>query len=109
MTKTKRTIEDFLETVEDNYKKYPDLLNNMPEVVKEHLENVYICPKITNLSKCWKSCEPGYDFRVDDKNYQACRYDCFKMKVNKENIPFLLGLVELEIRERMVSSYGVSA
>jgi len=167
MTKTKRTIEDFLETVEDNYKdfvrelneillaeeyklriqmtknnglsvsytkpkmkwrllglsirdnqlvihintehykKFPDLLNNMPEVVKEHMENVYTCPKITNLNKCWKSCEPGYDFKVKGKSYQACRYDCFKMKVNKENIPFLVELIEREIRERIVSSYGL--
>ena len=168
MAKTKRTIEDFIETVEENYKdfvrelneillaeeyklriqmtknnglsisytkpkmkwrllglsirdnqltihinaehykKYPELLNNMPQVVKDHLENVHDCLKIANPDKCWKACEPGYDFHVGDKSYQACRYDCFKTKINKENIPFFLELIECEIRERMVASYGIS-
>ena len=168
MTKTKRTIEDFIETVEESYKdfvrelsdillseeykqriqmtknglsvsytkpnmkwrllglstrdnqlvihinaehykSYPELLNNMPEVVLEHLDNTHTCLKLKDVNKCWKSCEPGYDFKVGDRHYQACRYDCFKMKVNKENIPFFLELVEREISERMVANYGISA
>ena len=169
MTKTKRTIEDFIETVEESYKdfvrelndillaeeyklriqmtknnglsisytkpkmkwrllglsvrdnqlvihinaehhkKYSELLNNMPEVVKEHLDNSHTCQKLIDINKCWKSCEPGYDFKVGNNHYQACRYDGFKTKVNKENIPFFLELIECEIRERMVANYGISA
>ena len=168
MTKTKRTIEDFIETVEESYKdfvrelsdillseeykqriqmtknglsvsytkpnmkwrllglsvkehqlfihinaehykKYSELLNNMPEDVIEHLDNTHVCLKLKDINKCWKSCEPGYDFKVGDKHYQACRYDCFKTKVTKESIPFFLELVEREIRERMVANYGISA
>ena len=91
----------------EHYKKYSDLLNKMPKTVLEHLDNVHTCPKILDLSKCWKTCEPGYDFQVGDKNYHACRYYCFKTKIDEENIPFFLELIECEIKERMVADYGL--
>jgi len=84
----------------ENYAKYLDVLNNMPKKVVEHINKADICKKLIDPRKCWDTCEPGYDFHIGENHYQKCRYSCFKLKVDSENIPFLLELIESECKER---------
>ena len=59
----------------ENYAKYIDVIGSMPESVAAHVANAWTCKKLLDPPKrCWDTCEPGYDFYVDENRYQKCRY-----------------------------------
>jgi len=87
----------------EHYAKYPDLLNDLPERIVNHIDQSPTCKKLIDPEKCWTTCEPGYDFYIGEKQYQKCRYSCFKLHVDTESIPFFLALIENEAKERRTS------
>ena len=84
----------------ENYANYPEVLHALPPAIVSQIDGANYCPKFKDPKKCWSTCTPGYDFHIGDKHFQKCRYDCFKLKVDAESIPYLLAIIENEYKER---------
>jgi len=78
---------------------YPDVLNALPEAMIDQIDKSHVCKNMVG-QKCWEGCT-GYDFHIKDTHYQKCRYECFQFDVVTESMPFLLGLLETELEERL--------
>jgi hypothetical protein len=89
----------------ENHLKYLDLLKELPKEMEEHIDDAYTCKKLIG-KKCYDACEPGYDFYIGENHYQKCRYDCFKLKVDKEREASLLKIIESESKERVMGMIG---
>lgn len=108
-SKTKRVILNFLfrrkglliRLYADNFNKYTDFLDRLPEKMEKEIEKAPVCKRLTNPEDCSPKCIMGYDFFIKDKHYQKCRYSCFQFEINPESIPVLSDFVENERKERM--------
>lgn len=90
-----------------NYDKYLDVLSGLPKKMITQMEETNNCKNLTkqesNEKGCsWADCS-GYGFYIGKTHYQKCRYDCFKFAVEDESMPFLHGIIESEIKARMVA------
>ena len=84
---------------------YPDFLNTLPKEMVEPIESAGVCKRLV-----YNTCSPkcvGYDFVIDGKHFQKCRYNCFEFLMTGESNPFIKEFVEHELRERM-ATYGQS-
>ena len=105
--KTKRSLLNFLfrkkgllvRIYGDNYGKYADLLNDLPENMVSQIDKAGVCKRFINPENCNSKCI-GYDFYIQENHYQKCRYACFLFAVNAESMPFLLQLIESESKQR---------
>ena len=85
----------------DNHKKYPDVLNRLPENIVSQIDKADNCMKKDDPQKCWKGCM-GYDFHIGDNYYHKCLLNCFLFCVDSDSVPFLVELIEHESKERCV-------
>jgi len=85
----------------DNYTKYSDILNRLPENILNQMDKSDNCIKMIDPQKCWQGCM-GYDFHIGDKHYQKCLINCFLLRVDSESFPFLLELIKSEAKERQM-------
>jgi len=83
----------------NNMENYPDVVNALPEEMVSQIDKSHVCKNMVG-EKCWDGCN-GYDFRIGETHYQKCRYECFMFEVNEKSLPFLFGLVESELEERL--------
>ena len=83
----------------NNYAKYLDVLNHLPENILTQIDKADDCMKVLDPQKCWQGCI-GYDFHVGETHYQKCLVNCFLLDVNSDSFPFLIELIECESRER---------
>ena len=105
--KTRRGIVNFtlrrksfaVTVLANNHDKYPELLNNMPEQMVSQIEKTQTCMNISEPGKCMDKCV-GYEFNIRDKNFQKCKFGCFKFTVSEDNMPYLLELVKNELEAR---------
>jgi len=84
----------------NNYAKYLDVLNRLPEHILKQMDRADNCMKVLDPQKCWQGCM-GYDFHIGDKHYQKCLINCFLLDVDAESMPFLLELLENELNARI--------
>ncbi|MCL2438309.1 MAG: hypothetical protein FWE26_02650 [Coriobacteriia bacterium] len=82
-----------------NYVQYLEVLNRLPESMVAQISKVAACKNMDNPPTCWDGCI-GYDIPIGEENYQKCRFKCFQFDVNAESIPFLLELLESELKVR---------
>jgi len=82
-----------------NYAKYPDVLNSLPENMVKQLAKTAACKNMDSPPTCWEGCI-GYDIHIGEEQYQKCKFGCFQFDVNAESIPYLLTLLESELKER---------
>ena len=85
----------------DNYRKYQDVLNSLPESMLTQMNSAGNCMKALDPQKCWQGCT-GYDFCIGEKHYQKCIINCFLFEVNSANFSFLTELIERESKERAI-------
>ncbi|MCL2373032.1 MAG: hypothetical protein FWC78_06485 [Defluviitaleaceae bacterium] len=85
-----------------NHKKYPHVLNGLPQTIVTQIENAPDCVKFSDPEKCWKGCV-GYDFNIQGKQYQKCYVACFQLIVDTESNPYFLELIEHEVDARRMT------
>ena len=85
-----------------NCAKYPDVLLSLPEKMVDQLAKGQHCLNMINPGTCMDKCA-GYDFHIGEIHYQKCRFGCFQFDVDAESIPFLLKLLESELKERRIA------
>jgi len=106
--KTKRSMLNFLfrksglfvRIYADNFSKYANFLNCLPEKMEKEIGKASVCKRLIDPATCNPKCIMGYDFSISDKRYQKCRYSCFQFAVNFESVPVLSEFIERERKER---------
>ena len=106
--KTKRSMLNFLfrknqlitRIYADNFSKYADFLNRLPDKMEKEIAKASVCKRLINPETCNPKCILGYDFYINKNHYQKCRYSCFQFAVDAESIPILSEFVENERKER---------
>ena len=84
----------------DNCNKYSDLLNKLPENIINQIEKAGVCKRLINPESCNQKCPMGYDFYIGKKHYQKCRNSCFYLEFDTESIPFIVKIIDKEMKER---------
>jgi len=82
-----------------NFAAYPDVLNSLPESMVQQIAKTSACKNMADPPTCWDGCV-GYDIHIGDEQYQKCKFSCFQFDVNAESVPFLLTLLESELKAR---------
>ncbi len=75
---------------------YEELLNTLPESVKNRVKKANDCRKLTGTGDDPK-CPGGYEFTMDGEVYQKCRNNAFFIPLNEENYPFIVKILEKEL------------
>ena len=83
----------------NNHAKYSDALNSLPDNILNQMDEADECKKFIDPQKCWAGCG-GYDIRIGNRHYQKCLINCFLLVVDTSSFPFLLKLIENEIKQR---------
>lgn len=107
--KTKRSILNFLfrkkglfvRIYADNFSKYSDFINDLPEKMEREISKAPNCKRLIDPDDCNPKCIKGYDFFMRDNQYKKCRYACFQLEVNAQSVPAITEFVENEIKERL--------
>jgi len=84
----------------DNYAKYPEILNRLPERILNQMDSADDCKKFIDPEKCWQGCG-GYDICIRGRQYKKCIVNCFLLDVDADSFPFLIELVSSEVKERI--------
>ena len=87
----------------DNLNKYIDAVASLPEKTLKKILSAGDCRRLIDPAKCNSRCPMGYDFVIDNNRYQKCRYNCFMIPLNDENIPHLKKMIESEVTARNIS------
>ena len=82
-----------------NFAAYPDVLNSLPKSMAAQIAKTSDCKNMSDSPTCWDGCI-GYDIRIGEEQHQKCKFGCFQFNVDAESIPFLLTLLESELKER---------
>jgi len=90
----------FVRIYADNFSRYTDFLNCLPEKMEKEIAKASVCKRLIDPATCNPKCIMGYDFSIRDNRYQKCRYSCFQFAVNFESVPVLSEFIERERRER---------
>ena len=53
---------------------YVEFLDTLPEKMKKEITKASVCKRLVNPNDCNPKCVMGYDFIMDKKRYQKCRY-----------------------------------
>ena len=80
---------------------YPYFLNTLPPEMAKSIDDAGICKRLVH-NTCNPKCV-GYDFKIGDKHYQKCRYNCFEFLMTDESKPYIKSFVEHEIKERITA------
>jgi len=109
-TKLKKSIANFITRKQntlvriyaENTDKYPDFLNKMPNEMVQSLEGAGECKRLTQ-NGCSPKCS-GYDFTINDRRFQKCRYNCFEFLVTEVSTGYVKDFIEKEINERVTAA-----
>jgi len=85
-----------------NFAQYPDVLNSLPERMVKQLAKSSSCKNMATPATCWDGCI-GYDIHIREEQYQKCKFGCFQFDVDAESIPFLITLLEHELKARQTA------
>ena len=82
---------------------YIDILESLPESMKEIIHKSAKCKRFETPPKCAPKCI-GYVFNFEGSELQKCRYFCFMFEVTEESSPLIRLLIEkeLECREALL-------
>ena len=84
----------------DNLNNYIDVIASLPEKVLKKALAAGDCKRLLDPTKCSSHCAMGYDFIIDNIRYKKCRFNCFMIPLNDENMPHLRQIIENEVSER---------
>jgi len=78
---------------------YRDFLNTLPPQMVEEIDGASMCKRLIS-NGCSPKCI-GYDFTIDSKHFQKCRYNCFEFLVTNETAPYIKTFIEKEFNARV--------
>ena len=76
---------------------YMEFLDTLPVKMKKEIVKASVCKRLVNPDDCNPKCVMGYDFIMDKKRYQRCRYMAFMPSVNEESIPYIKKFLQNEL------------
>ena len=76
---------------------YVEFLDTLPVKMKKEIVKASVCKRLVNPDDCNPKCVMGYDFIMDKKRYQRCRYMAFMPSVNEESIPYIKKFLQNEL------------
>lgn len=89
----------FVRIYGENLSKYSELLDLLPAQMVEEIDGASKCGRLDG-SGCGLKCL-GYDFVIDKRHYQKCRYNCFEFLLTPKTRPYIRAFVESELRSRV--------
>jgi len=107
-TKTKKSVANLFLKEQDlsvriygeNIDSYSDFLNTLPTEMVTSIEEAGVCKRLVH-NTCSPKCS-GYDFTIDEKHFQKCRYGCFEFLVTDESLPFIESFLQHEVEKRAI-------
>ncbi len=84
----------------DNVAQNDQLINELPDDMKAIIAKSPVCKRLLNPDDCNSRCQKGYEFVLDGKIEQKCRFNCFFFLLSEQNNPYLKKLIETEIAYR---------
>lgn len=102
---TKKTLATFvcrktgvkLRVYPQNVNEYEAFLDTLPEKTKKGIEKASVCKRLINPEDCNSKCVKGYDFLMDGRRHQKCRYMAFMLALNEENSPHIMAFLQKEL------------
>lgn len=76
---------------------YVAFLDTLPEKMKKEITKASVCKRLVNPNDCNPKCVMGYDFIMDKKRYQKCRYMAFMPSINEESLPYIKKFLQNEL------------
>lgn len=106
---TKRTVANYvfrkkgpmLRIYADNVATRMDILETLPDSMKKTIAKSAACRRMLNPEACNPRCLMGYDFLLEGKREQKCRYGGFMFFLDDETKPYLKEMMEQEISARI--------
>ena len=107
---TTRTVANYvfrkkmpmLRVYADNVHSYIDIVNNLPDAMKDTIKKGGPCSRLINPSACNSRCLNGYDFILDGERQQKCRcHMSFTFFLDNETKPYLREIMEREMQARL--------
>lgn len=84
----------------DNINGYIDLFQHAPASVLSAIDKAGVCKRLIDPAKCNSRCPTGYDFMLNGKHYQKCRYGGLMFLLDDETTPFARAVIERELEAR---------
>ena len=82
----------------ENLDNYRDFLNTLPSQMVEEIDGAGACKRLVS-NGCSPKCI-GYDFTIDAKHFQKCRYNYFEFLVTNETAPYIKAFAQKELSAR---------
>jgi len=82
----------------ENLDNYRDFLNTLPSQMVAEIDGASACKRLVS-NGCSPKCT-GYDFTIDAKHFQKCRYNCFEFLFTNETAPYIRVFVQKELSAR---------
>jgi len=82
----------------ENLDNYRDFLNTLPSQMVKEIDGASVCKRLVS-NGCSPKCT-GYDFMIDVKHFQKCRYNCFEFLLINETASYIKTFVEKELTAR---------
>lgn len=73
-----------------------EILCDFPAQMKADMKKAGDCKKLTGRT-CTPTCPAGYTFLLDGAEYRKCKNTAFFHALEKENLPYLKKLIEVEL------------
>ena len=87
----------------DNVLSYMDIINNLPDSMKDTIKKGGTCSRLIDSTTCNSRCLKGFDFILDDERQQKCRCHMgFTFLLDDETKPHLMEIMKREIQARLV-------
>ena len=83
----------------NNFAQYHDVLNSLPASMVGEIAKAAACKNMAVPPTCLEGCV-GYTIPIREEQHEKCKFGCFQFDVNAESSPFLLALLESELKER---------
>jgi len=82
-----------------NFAEYPKVLNSLPQSMVDQIAKAAACKNMLSPPTCWEGCV-GYDIPIGGEQYEKCKFGCFQFNVDSESMPYLLLMLESELKAR---------
>lgn len=85
----------------DHVNAYLDFMETLPKDMQNAIDKAPACKRLLDPTKCNAHCLMGYDFTMNGKRQQNCRYNSFQFDFTEENIPYITAFIQKEVQQRV--------
>ena len=76
---------------------YMEFLDTLPTKMKKEIERASVCKRLIDPNDCNPKCVMGYDFVMDGRRHQKCRYMAFMPTLTEESTPYIKEFLQNEL------------